>query len=120
MDRIFKSLYFNNVLLSCVFLTFSLAVLTPPPAYAISLNDVNFGVKIQKLIDKVWKYKDRQDSNNLLDTILEIKSTVESHTGHKFNLDKELDRIENESKRKGSTVSKADFGRVRKLIKNKE
>ncbi|PJD96133.1 MAG: hypothetical protein CK425_06945 [Parachlamydia sp.] len=121
MDRIFKSMYFNNVLLSCVLIAFSLAVITPPPAYAqVNLNDVNFGIRIQKLKGQVWKYKNKLDSNKLLDTVLEIRSEIEAYTGHKFNLDKELDRIEKESKKKGSKVSKTEFNRVRKLIKSEE
>jgi len=99
---------------------FSVGGFNASPVYAANLNDVYFGVKIQKLTDKAWKYKDRLDSNSLLDTVLEIKSEVEAHTGHKFNLDKELDRIESESKKKGSKVSKTDFSRVKKLIKSKQ
>lgn len=54
MGRIFNSVYLNNVLLSCILITFSLATLTPPIAYAdVNPNDVNFGIKIQKLIDRV-------------------------------------------------------------------
>jgi hypothetical protein len=94
MDGFFKSNKLHNVVLSSILCTFPLAVITPPFAYGqinLNLNEVNFGIKLQKLIDKAYKYYDKLDSNNLLDVVLEIKSEVESYTGKKIDVNKEFD-----------------------------
>jgi len=58
----------NNVVLSSTLITFPLAILTPPPLHAqinIDFNDINFGINIQKLIDKAWKYYNKKDGDSL-------------------------------------------------------
>lgn len=87
MHCFFKFISFKRLVLSSVLCTFPLAIVTPPPVYAlfdVNFNDINFGVKTQKLIDKVWRYYNKSDANGILDAILELKSEVESHTGKKL------------------------------------
>ena len=77
MHCFFKFISFKRLVLSSVLCSFPLAIVTPPPnlwSINVNFNDINFGVKIQKLIDKAWKYYDKADGNNLLDVILDIKS----------------------------------------------
>lgn len=82
MVGFYKFNAFKYVVLSSVICSFSLAVVAPPPVYGLNIdfNGVNFGVKVQKLIDKALKYYKKSDSNALLDVVLEIKSEVEAHT----------------------------------------
>jgi hypothetical protein len=85
----------NNVVLSSILITFPLAILIPPPAHAeinIGLKDINFGIKLQKLIDKAWKYYNKQDGDSLIDVLLDIKDQVKSYRGIKINLEKEIDK----------------------------
>jgi hypothetical protein len=66
MVNIFKFTAFNKLLLSGILVTFSMAVVNPCPAYTqinIGLNDVTFALKIKDLVEKVWKYKDKRDTN---------------------------------------------------------
>jgi hypothetical protein len=122
MVYFFHPYKFNRIFLCGVLTTFSVAVLTPPPAYAqinIGLNDVAFAVRMEKLVEKLWKYKEKQDSNKLLDTMLDVKLETEGYTGTAINLDKEIDKAEAEIKRKGGKVPKKDLEKVRKAIKNK-
>lgn len=125
MVNIFNSSKINSLLLSSILVIFSLAVLTPPPCHAqwfdnITPNDIAFGIRIEKLIEKVWKYKDKGDSDKLLDTMVEIKQVVEGHTGKKIDLDKQIDQVEVELKNKGAKVPKKDLKALRKRIKSKE
>ena len=63
MDCFYKFNGFKHVALSCVLCSFPLAVVTPSPVYGqinMGINEVNFGVKVQKLIDKAWKYYDKK------------------------------------------------------------
>lgn len=97
MGCFYKFNGFKYLVLSCVLCSFSLAVVTPPPIYGqidFGFNDVNFGVKVQKLINKAWKCYNKSDSNGLLGAILDIKSDVKAYTGKKIDVNKEIDKIE--------------------------
>lgn len=121
MDGFFESHKLHNLVLSSILYTFPLAVLTPPPTYGqVNVNDIGFGLKLQKLIDKAYKYYDKLDSNNLLDVVLEIKSEIESHTGKKIDVSKEIDKIESELKKKGGKPPKDVFKKFKDLVKKKE
>jgi hypothetical protein len=114
---------FKHVVLSSILCSFPLAVVTPSPVYGqsnIGFNDINFGVKVQKLIDKAWKYYNKSDSNGLLDVILDIKSEVEAYTGKKIDISKEIDKIESTVKKKGSKPPKDIFKKFKSLVHNKE
>lgn len=53
MVCLFKSTVINRVLLCSVLTTFTLAVITPQSAYAdLSLNDIAFYTRIEKLSEK--------------------------------------------------------------------
>jgi len=121
MDCFYKFNGFKRLVLFSILCTFSLAVLTPPPVYAqINFSDVGFGVKAQKLIDKVWRYYKKSDSDGLLSTILELKREVEVHTGKKINISKEIDKIESNLKKKGGNHSKDIFKKFKDLVKKKD
>lgn len=65
MVSLFSASNVNRILLCGVLTTFTMAVVTPPPAYAqqIGLNDIAFWARIEKLVEKMWKYKDKKDGN---------------------------------------------------------
>lgn len=84
------------------------------------LNDIAFCFKIEKLIEKINKYKDKRDANKLLETMIELKVEVESYTGKKINLEKHLDQIEQDIKNDGGKLKKDEFKKIRKIIKDKE
>jgi hypothetical protein len=114
---------YNRMVLSSLLLTFPLAVLTPPLAHAqinISINDINFGIVMQKLIDKTWKYYNKKDSDGLVDVLLDIKGQVESYRGIKINLEKEVDKAQAELKKKGHKAPKEAFKKYKNLLKKKE
>ena len=100
-----------------------MAILTPPPVYAQinrGFNDINFGPNIQKLIDKAWKYYNKQDGDSLIDVLLDIKGQIESYRGIKINLEKEIDKAEAELRKKGHKAPKEVFKKYKILLKKKE
>ncbi len=119
MVYFFNYYQFNRLLLSGVLVTFSMAIIAPPPAYSqidIGFNDIFFVVRMEKLVEKLWKYQEREDYNKLLDTMLDMKLEVEGYTGQKINIDKELDKIEIEIKKKGGKIPKKGMEKIRKII----
>ncbi len=121
MVRFFKSTTINRLLLCSVLTSFTLAVITPQSAYAdININDIAFYSRIEKLSEKMRKYKEKQDSNKLLDTMLEIKREVEERTGNRIDLDKEFNKAKIEINARGAKIPEKDFESLRKIIKRKE
>ena len=122
MFSLFSAFNVNRILLCGVLTTFTMAVVTSPPAYAqqIGLNDIAFWVRIEKLVEKMWKYKDKKDGNKILDTMLDMKFEVESYTGQRIDLDKEFSNAKSKIKKQGAKISEKDFEKVRKAIKKKE
>ncbi len=92
MVGFFKSNKLHNVVLSSILCTFPLAVITPPFAYGqinLNLNEVNFGIKLQKLIDKAYKYYDKLDSNTHISPIFIFNQhfiQVEGSLGKSYKL----------------------------------
>jgi hypothetical protein len=123
MVSFFRLNQLNRVVLSSVLVAFPLAVLTPSPVHAqvnIGFNDINFGVSMQKLIDKAWKYYDKEDGDSLIDVLLDIKTQVERYTGNKINIDKEIDKVETDLKKKGHKAPKEVFKKYKSLLKKKD
>lgn len=53
---------------------------------------------MQQLIEKIYKAADKEDSNKVIDLMLDAKKEVETHTGISINLEKKIDDIEREIK----------------------
>ena len=57
MDNFWKSFKFNTFILSCTLSIFTLNVISPiygvQQQNEVNLNDINFALRIKKLIDKV-------------------------------------------------------------------
>jgi hypothetical protein len=54
-----------------------MAVLIPPPIYAVTVNDVTFWTRMGKLIKEMLKSKNKKDGNKIINIMLEIKMEVE-------------------------------------------
>jgi hypothetical protein len=115
----------NRILVSCVLTSFTLGTL-PFPVYAapagggINLNDISFAIRIEKLIEKINRYRERRDSEKLLETMFDLKLEVEGYTGQKIDLDKQLDQVEKDIKAQGGKLKKDEMKSIRKFIHKKE
>lgn len=123
MDCFYKFDGFKRLVLFGILCTFSMAVVAPLPVNGqinIGLNEVGFGIRVQKLIDKVRKYYKRSDSDGIMSAVLELKTEIEAHTGKKIDISKEIDKIESELKKKGGKLPKDDFIKFKEVVKKKE
>lgn len=68
----------NHALLYGIFGTVSLSMVIPPPAYSFDFNlkDANFAIKMEKLVDKLMKYKDKLDSDKVIDIMKAISYQI--------------------------------------------
>lgn len=117
----------NRAVLCCTLGAFTVStvipfqvVASPVKAIDINLNDINFGIRIEKLIEKAKKYFYSKDSNKLTDIMFDIKNEIEGYTGQKINIEQHLDQIEKEAKARGKPVDKAHMKEMRRRLKNQD
>lgn len=83
----------NRLVWACTIGAFTFSTISP--LYAIpqingintNLNDINFGLRIEKLVKKAKKYFNDKNSNKLTEVMFDIKNEVEAYSGQKINLD---------------------------------
>ena len=89
-------------------------------AINVNLNDIAFIARIEKLFEKVKRYKDKLDSGKLIEAMLDIKMEVEGYTGKKIDLEDHLNQIEKEAKRRGAQFKSGEMKQIKKMLKKKE
>jgi len=83
---------------------------------AVNLNDVAFIARIEKLYEKVKRYKDKLESEKLIETMFDIKMEVEGYTGKKIDLENHLNQIEKEAKKRGAQFKSGEMKQIPKRI----
>lgn len=122
MGYFYKFDGYKRLVLSTILCTFPLAAVTPLQLYSeinLDYSVINFGIKIQKLIDKAWKCYSNLEDNELLNVVLDIKSEIEAFTGNKIDLSKEIDKIKNDLKKSGQKPPKGIFKKFKEFAKKK-
>lgn len=130
MANFFKPLTANNLVAAFTAFTFTTAVIVPPQVHAqqfnMSLNDINFGIKIEKIYEKVKKAIDRGETNKIVGYMFDFKTEVEQYTGKKIDVNKAIDQAEKEAKAKGQKLDskhlkaiKKEFGKQDKKQKHR-
>lgn len=121
MAQFFSINKYNNVFICIVCIIFQIALIKPPIyAFDVGINDVNCGLKLKKLSEKVLKFLEKKEINreSLLNVLLDYKSTVESLTGQYFDLEYQIDQVQQEAYKKGHKISGTDLKNYKKYIKN--
>jgi hypothetical protein len=120
----------NRLVAGITAFTFTTAVMAPPPAYAAGINldvaAINFGIKVEKIYEKVKKCMDKGETNKIVGYMFDFKNEVEQYTGHKFDINKTIDQAQKEAKSRGQKVDdkyikaiKKEFGKQDKKHKHR-
>jgi hypothetical protein len=124
MVNFLRSSKFSSVLLSTTIVAFSISTISFPVyaniEYNAGLNDVAFALKVEKLIGKINKYKENYESKKLIDTMFDLKMEIESYSGKKIDLNKQLDVVEKEIKKNGGKLLKGEMKAIRKILDKKQ
>ncbi|HRE32315.1 MAG TPA: hypothetical protein PLD88_10110, partial [Candidatus Berkiella sp.] len=75
-----------------------------PTRLWLSLNDINFGIKIEKIYEKVKKAIDRGETNKIVGYMFDFKTEVEQYSGKKIDIDKHLDEVQRQAKANGQKI----------------
>jgi len=130
MANILQSRFSNTMVACLTTVAFTTAILTPPPLMAASVNldleAINFGIKVEKVFEKIKKCIDKGETNKIVGYMFDIKHEVEQYTGKKIDIDKQIDQAQREAKAKGQKIDdryikqiKRDFHREDKRHKHR-
>lgn len=86
----------------------------------INLNDIAFVARIEKLVERVKKYKDKMEQRKLIEVLFEIKTEVEGYTGKKCDIDTQLDQIEREATQRGAQFKRGEMKQIRTMLRKSE
>lgn len=126
----FKPAIFNNLVASLTAVAFTTAVINLPQLQAVGVNlepaAINFGIKVEKIVEKIEKAIDKGETNKIVGYMFDIKSEVEQYTGNKIDINKQLDQAQKEARARGQKIDdryikqiKKDFGKKDKKHKHR-
>lgn len=130
MVNIFQS-HYSNIMVSCLTtVAFTTATMIPSSLMAAGINPdinaINFGIKVEKVFEKIKRCIDKGETNKIVGYMFDIKQEVEQYTGKKIDIDKQIDQAQKEAKAKGQKIDdryikqiKRDFHREDKKHKHR-
>lgn len=121
MLNLFRRHNINRALLPIVLSSFSLTYAVPLPAqqFNVNVNDIAFMVRMEKLVEKLVK-SDGKGVDKMVEYLVDIKNEVESSCNVKINVDKFMDDVGSELKKKGHKAPKKEFDAIKKKIKSRD
>lgn len=118
MVNFLKPAIYNNLVAGLTAVAFTTAVMQPPQLHAagvnLDLNAINFGIKVEKLYEKIKKAIDKGETNKIVKYMFEIKGEVEQYTGKKIDMSKQLNQVQVEAKAKGQKIDDAYIKQIKK------
>ena len=121
----------GNILASCLtIVAFTTTTLIPSHLMAdginLDANAINFGIKSEKVFEKIKKSIDKGETNKIVKYMFDLKHEVEQYTGKKIDINKQIDQVQREAKAKGQKIDdiyiqqiKKDFHRENKRHKHR-
>lgn len=130
MVNFFKPAIANNLVACLTAVAFTAAVIKPPSCHAkeanLDIGAINFGIKIEKIFEKIKKCIDRGETNKIVSYMFDIKSEVEQYTGKMIDINTTIDQVQKEASAKGQKIDdkyikliKNDFGKQDKKHKHR-
>ena len=121
MRSIFRRHNINRALLPIVLTSFTMTYAVPLPAqqFQVNVNEIAFMVRMEKLVDKLVK-SEGKGIDKMVEYLVDIKNEVESSCNVKINVDKFVDDVGSEIKKKGQKAPKKEFDAIKKKIKSRD
>lgn len=118
MVNIFKSHIRHSVVACITIIAFTTTLLTPPPLIAANLNlaTINFGIKIEKLYEKVKKSISKGETNKIVGYMFDFKREVEQYTGKTININKQIDEVQKKAKANGHKIDDKYLNQIKKNL----
>jgi hypothetical protein len=126
----FKPAIVNNLVAGLTAVAFTTAIISPLQIHGADVNldfgAINFGVKVEKVFEKIKRSIDKGETNKIIGYMFDIKTEVEQYTGKKIDINKQIDQAQKEAKAKGQKIEdrclkeiKKEFHRLDKKQKHR-
>lgn len=118
MANIFQSTRFFTLATYLTTAAFAIVAICPPSLMAANeefyFNDINFGIKIEKIYEKLKRAIDKGETNKIVNYMFDFKSEVEQYTGKKIDLNKQIDLVQKEARSKGQKIDDKYIKQIKK------
>jgi hypothetical protein len=118
MVNFLKPAIANPLVAGITAFAFTTAVMAPPPAYAANVNldlaAINFGIKAEKIFEKIKKCIDKGETNKIVGYMFDLKSEVEQYSGKKIDMNKAIDQAQAEARAKGQKINDKHIKAIKK------
>ncbi|CCB85344.1 unknown protein [Parachlamydia acanthamoebae UV-7] len=122
MANIFQSLLCSTMVAYFTTIAFTTATLVSPPLMAANLDlaTINFGIKIEKIYEKVKRSIDKGETNKLIGYMYDFKHEVEQYTGTKIDINKQIDQAQKEARARGQKIDDKYIKQIKKDFKKED
>jgi len=124
MANIFQSTSYFTLATYLTTAAFATVTICPPSLMAtnggINLKDTNFGIKIDKIFEKVKRAIDKGETNKIVDYMFDFKSEVERYTGKKIDINKQIDQAQKEARSKGQEIDDRYIKQIKKMFSKED
>lgn len=114
MANFLQSRICNSMVAYLTIASFTATLLAPPPLMALDFNAINFGIKIEKIVEKVKKAIDKGETNKIVGYMFDFKQEIEQYTGQEIDINKSIDQAEKEARAKGQKIDQKYIKAIKK------
>ncbi|WP_213105181.1 hypothetical protein [Candidatus Protochlamydia amoebophila] len=90
----------------------------PPQIHAVGVNldlgAINFGIKVEKIFEKIKRCIDKGETNKIVSYMFDIKHEVEQYTGKKIDISQQIDQVQREVKTRGQKIDERYIKQIKK------
>ncbi|MGK5595631.1 MAG: hypothetical protein ACSNEK_09795 [Parachlamydiaceae bacterium] len=86
----------------------------------LDLATINFGIRVEKVLEKVKKAIDKGETNKIVGYMFDFKSEVEQYTGKKIDIDKQIDQYQKDAKANGQKIDDKYIKQIKKDFKKED
>ncbi|MBS4163003.1 Uncharacterized protein PRO82_000284 [Candidatus Protochlamydia amoebophila] len=118
MVNFFKPAIANNLVACLTAVAFTTGVMYPPQIHAVGVNldlgAINFGIKVEKIFEKIKRCIDKGETNKIVSYMFDIKHEVEQYTGKKIDISQQIDQVQREVKTRGQKIDERYIKQIKK------
>lgn len=116
---------FSNIMVACLTtVTFTTVTLTPPSLMAananLDVNTINFGIKVEKVFEKIKKCIDKGETNKIVGYMFDTKHEVEQYTGKSIDIEKQIDQVQRDAKANGQKIDDRYIKQIKKDFRRED
>ena len=86
----------------------------------LDIATINFGIKVEKLFEKVKKCINKGETNKIVGYMFDFKHEVEQFTGKKIDIDKHIEQAQKEARANGQKIDDKYIKQIKKDFRKED